>query len=145
MNKVLATLTILGLAAASAASAQESDPLRKAASAPVQRTAFPDMTTGEAVYKGICQGCHMPDAKGAQGAGAYPALAGNDRLGTAAYPLMVVVGGQKAMPSFGGILNDQQISDVVGYIRTHYGNAYREKVTPSDVTEIRKSVQPKDD
>ena len=30
---------------------------------------------GEAIYKGVCQGCHMPDAKGAVGAGAYPALA----------------------------------------------------------------------
>ena len=32
---------------------------------------------GEAIYKGICQGCHMADARGASGAGAYPALAGN--------------------------------------------------------------------
>ncbi|OJU11997.1 MAG: hypothetical protein BGN86_13705 [Caulobacterales bacterium 68-7] len=144
MKTLLATLTLLGLTTAGAATAQESDPLRKAA-APVQRTAFPEMVTGEAVYKGICQGCHMADAKGAQGAGAYPALASNDRLGTAAYPLMIVIGGQKAMPSFGGILNDQQIADVVGYVRSHYGNAYKDKVTPADVADMRKSIQPKDD
>jgi mono/diheme cytochrome c family protein len=26
---------------------------------------------GEAIYRGVCQGCHMADAKGASGAGAY--------------------------------------------------------------------------
>jgi len=98
MKTLLATLTLLGLTTAGAATAQESDPLRKAA-APVQRTAFPEMVTGEAVYKGICQGCHMADAKGAQGAGAYPALASNDRLGTAAYPLMIVIGGPRSAAS----------------------------------------------
>ena len=35
---------------------------------------------GEAIYKGICQDCHMPDARGAVGAGMYPALAGNPKL-----------------------------------------------------------------
>lgn len=141
MKMLLATLAVLGLTAAGAATAQESDPLRKAAATPIQRTAFPEMTSGEAVYKGVCQGCHMADAKGAQGAGAYPALAGDDRLGTAAYPLMVVVGGQKAMPAFGEILSDAQISGVVEYVRTHFGNAYKEKVAPGDVAEIRAALR----
>ena len=35
---------------------------------------------GAALYRGICQGCHMPDGRGAVGAGRYPPLAGNDRL-----------------------------------------------------------------
>src|SRR6266481_1067964 len=55
---------------------------------------------GEAIYKGVCQGCHMPDAKGAVGAGAYPALAKNENLETAAYPVSIVLKGQKAMPFF---------------------------------------------
>jgi mono/diheme cytochrome c family protein len=144
MTKTFAILALVGASVlASAASAQNADPTPMAKV--MQRTAFPEMTTGEAVFKGICQGCHMADAKGAVGAGAYPALASNDRLGTAAYPLMVVIGGQKAMPSFGGILNDQQISDVVGYIRTNFGNKYKEKVVPKDVADMRASVHPKDD
>src|ERR1700676_4289746 len=57
--------------------------------------------TGEDLYKGICQGCHMPDAKGATGAGTYPALANNPRLAAAIYPITVVVNGQRAMPMFG--------------------------------------------
>src|SRR6187399_2263518 len=45
------------------------------------------MQGGEAVYRGVCQGCHMADAKGASGAGSYPALAGNSRLASAGYVL----------------------------------------------------------
>lgn len=140
MTKILATLSILGVLAASGAAAQESDPLRKAVPAPTQRTAFPDMTTGEALYKGVCQGCHMPDAKGAVGAGAYPALAGNARLGTAEYPMMVVLAGQKAMPPFGDLLSDAQVAGVVTYVRTSFGNRYRAPVTPEAVARMRAAV-----
>src|SRR5262245_49303429 len=45
-------------------------------------------TAGKDIYEHICQGCHMPDAKGAVGAGAYPALAANPRLETGMYPVM---------------------------------------------------------
>lgn len=140
MTKILTALAIGVLATAGAATAQESDPLRAALTAPVVRTAFPDMTTGEAVYKGVCAGCHMPDAKGAVGAGAYPALAANERLGTPEYPIMVVLAGQKAMPAFGGLLSDAQIAGVVGYLRTNYGNRYRAAVTPQAVLAIRKAL-----
>ena len=88
---------------------------------------------GEAIYKGVCQGCHMPDAKGAVGAGAYPALAKNENLETAAYPVSIILKGKKAMPSLGMQLDDQQIADVVNYVRTHFGNRYRDKVKPADV------------
>jgi mono/diheme cytochrome c family protein len=93
--------------------------------------------SGEAIYKGVCQGCHMPDAKGAVGAGAYPALAKDENLETAGYPVTVVLKGQKAMPFFGMQLSDQQIADVVNYVRTHFGNKYRDKVKPEDVKLMR--------
>ena len=92
---------------------------------------------GEAIYKGVCQGCHMPDAKGAVGAGAYPALAKNENLETAAYPVSIVLKGQKAMPFFGMQLSDQQVADVVNYVRTHFGNKYKDKVKPEDVKMMR--------
>jgi mono/diheme cytochrome c family protein len=94
--------------------------------------------TGEELYKGICQGCHMPDAKGAVGAGAYPALAGDIRLAAAIYPINVVVNGQRAMPSFGPDLSDQQIANVINYVRTHFGNHYRDAVTPTAVRAARR-------
>ena len=92
---------------------------------------------GEAIYKGVCQGCHMPDAKGAVGAGAYPSLAKNENLETAAYPVSIVLKGQKAMPFFAIQLDDRQIADVVNYVRTHFGNRYRDKVKPADVKALR--------
>ncbi|MGZ5920251.1 MAG: c-type cytochrome [Rhizomicrobium sp.] len=100
------------------------------------RTGLPQQG-GEAIYKGICQGCHMADAKGAVGAGMYPALASNPKLETAGYPISVIIHGQKAMPAFGAAFSDQQIADVVNYIRTHFGNSYQDKVTPEDVKSAR--------
>jgi mono/diheme cytochrome c family protein len=93
--------------------------------------------TGEAIYKGVCQGCHMPDAKGAAGAGIYPALAGDKKLGAKFYPALVVVRGQKAMPEFGSSFSDLQIANVVNYIRSNFGNAYTDVLTPEDVKKMR--------
>jgi mono/diheme cytochrome c family protein len=92
---------------------------------------------GEALYKGICQGCHMPNAQGGVGAGMYPALAKNPKLEVAGYPISVVVNGQKAMPAFGPMLSDQQIADVINYVRTHFGNNYKDGVKPADVKAAR--------
>jgi mono/diheme cytochrome c family protein len=92
---------------------------------------------GEALYKGICQDCHMPDARGGTGAGSYPALATNPRLAEKGYPIAVVVNGQKAMPPFGASLDDQQIADVINYVRTHFGNSYKEKIAPAEVKAAR--------
>jgi mono/diheme cytochrome c family protein len=92
---------------------------------------------GAALYRDICQGCHMPNGKGAAGAGAYPALAGNEKLGAAGYPVLVVMNGQKAMPGFAGMLSDAQIAAVVNYVRTHFGNHYRDAVTAADVKTAR--------
>jgi mono/diheme cytochrome c family protein len=107
------------------------------AAAAQQRPAFPDLVTGEAIYTGVCQGCHMPDAKGAVGAGMYPALAGNAKLRVAAYPLLVVTRGQKAMPEFGSAFTDAQIAEVVNYVRTHFGNAAKDTVTEAQVKAMR--------
>jgi mono/diheme cytochrome c family protein len=92
---------------------------------------------GTALYRGICQGCHMPAGEGAVGAGAYPALARNQHLAAAGYPVLVVLNGSKAMPGFAPMLNDAQIAAVVNYIRTNFGNAYADAVTPSDVAGAR--------
>jgi mono/diheme cytochrome c family protein len=75
----------------------------------------------------------MPQAQGAVGAGMYPALAKDAKLEVAGYPLTVVVHGQKAMPAFGNLLTDQQVADVVNYVRTNFGNKYKDKVKPEDV------------
>jgi mono/diheme cytochrome c family protein len=92
--------------------------------------------TGEQVYTQVCQACHMANAKGGEGAAVIPALAGNPRLAVAAYPIAMVVNGRGAMPGFTDILNPTQIANVVGYVRTHFGNAYAKPVTPQEVAKI---------
>jgi mono/diheme cytochrome c family protein len=103
--------------------------------------AFPERD-GPAIYAAICQGCHMPDARGATGAGAYPALAGDKTLASAGYPVLLVLYGQKAMPGFGGFLDDAQVAAVVHYVRTHFGNDYKDAVTPADVKVARQPGYP---
>ena len=129
IGRVLGSALALGLLFSSAAYAQ-------GAGAGGGRGGFTEQG-GEAIFKNVCQGCHMPQAQGAVGAGMYPALAKNSKLETAGYPVSVVVNGQKAMPAFGGMFSDQQVADVTNYIRTHFGNSYKDKVTPADVKATR--------
>lgn len=92
---------------------------------------------GEALYRHICQGCHMPSGQGAVGAGTYPALARDRKLATSGYPLAIVLNGQKGMQGFARMMNDAQIAAVVNYVRTHFGNAYSDAVTEADVKAAR--------
>ncbi|MFM0224296.1 c-type cytochrome [Paraburkholderia dipogonis] len=93
--------------------------------------------SGEALYNATCAGCHMPDGKGAQGAGHYPALADNPAVEAAPYVIVNVLRGRKAMPSFGDAMNDDQVAAVVNYTRTHFGNRFAGTVTPSQVRSLR--------
>jgi len=95
---------------------------------------------GENIYRAICQGCHMPDARGAKGAAEYPALAANPRLSSAAYPAAMVLTGRRAMPAFGNSLTDEQIAEVVNYVRSHFDNRYVDTLTVEAVTRLRASL-----
>ena len=98
------------------------------------------MQGGEAVYRGVCQGCHMAEAKGAAGAGSYPALANNSRLANAGYVLSIVMNGHKGMPPFRGHFTNPQVADVVNYVRTHFGNNYKDQVKAADVQSLRSTT-----
>ena len=93
--------------------------------------------TGEKMFRRVCAACHMPDAKGAVGAGAYPSLAGNKKLAASGYPAYVVVNGLNGMPPIGGMMTDQQVADVVNYVRTHFGNKYKDSLTAADIKPLR--------
>lgn len=97
--------------------------------------------TGREIYEGICQGCHMPNGQGAVGAGVYPALANDIRLAARVYPLSVVLNGQRAMPPIGADLSDDQAAEVINYIRTHFGNHYKDAVTPAAVKAARRPAE----
>jgi mono/diheme cytochrome c family protein len=94
--------------------------------------------SGEALFANICQGCHMADGKGATGAGAYPSLADNNHLESKGYPIAMVLNGQRGMPPFGAMMNDDQVAAVVNYVRTHFGNRYDDAVTLEDVRAVRR-------
>jgi mono/diheme cytochrome c family protein len=117
-------------ASAAAVGAQSSDGSFMSAQRFMQRD-------GEVIYRTVCQGCHMPDARGALGAGAYPALANDPKLAEAGYPVLVVVNGSKGMPPFGKLLDDEQVAAVVNYMRSHFGNSYPDSVSPADVRSAR--------
>jgi len=93
---------------------------------------------GDKIYQAICQGCHMPQGQGSKGAGFYPALAGNTKLAAGAYPVGVVMNGLHGMPSFATRLNDEQVAEVVNYVRTHFGNQFTDAVKADDVKLFRK-------
>ena len=93
--------------------------------------------SGEQLFANVCQGCHMPDGKGASGAGAYPSLANDSNLAAGGYPVYIVVRGQRAMPPIGAMMSDAQVAAVVNYVRTHFGNAYRDAVSADDVKLVR--------
>lgn len=93
--------------------------------------------SGEQLYRRVCAACHMANAKGAVGAGAYPALARNPKLGAKGYPVYVILRGLNGMPAFGGMLSDQQVAEVANHVRTHFGNTYKDAVTAADVKAAR--------
>jgi len=128
---LIAGTVVLGLCVSSAAIADGAQDMGAGA---MNRGSGPySFQGGQAIFTNVCQDCHMPNAQGAVGAGMYPALAKNAKLEVAGYPVAVVTHGQKAMPAFGGLLNDQQIADVVNYVRANFGNKYKDKVTAADV------------
>jgi mono/diheme cytochrome c family protein len=97
-------------------------------------------TDGAVLYRAICQGCHMPDARGAKGAGEYPALAANPKLAAALFPAGRVLAGWLGMPSFAANLSDEQVAAVVNYVRTHFDNHYTDALTAADVARLRAAL-----
>jgi mono/diheme cytochrome c family protein len=105
------------------------------------------MVTGKAIYEDRCAPCHI--SSGAGIASLFPRLAqaplvqatdptslirvvliGNRAGATAAAPTA------PAMPRFDWNLSDQQIADVLTYVRNAWGNA-AQPVQPADVAKLR--------
>ena len=110
--------------------------------------------SGEQIFRHVCQGCHMPDAQGATGAGDYPALADDPHLASARFMAAVVLHGRRNMPSFmtrsdlTGFaammhvsLSDAEIAAVVNYVRTHFGNHFKDKLSAADVKALHPTTQ----
>ena len=110
----------VALLTASTAMAQDDERDKAASGLPLETFADDAIsgTEGEDIYNNVCAGCHMPDGGGAVGAGKYPALANNQQLEFANYPIYIIVNGQKGMPALGTMMSDEQIVEVVNYLQT---------------------------
>ncbi len=106
----------------------------------------PHMQAGQAIYEDNCMGCHNADGKGQKDI--FPPLNGNPvvRQSSAETLARVVLAGtqaadvkaaptQPAMPSFAWRLDDQQVADVLSYVRSSWGGAG--EVTAGTVKNVR--------
>jgi mono/diheme cytochrome c family protein len=114
-------------------------------------TATPLNTSdGQQIYEHVCRGCHMPDAGGAGGAGHYPALAKDTKLASRQYMALTILMGRRNMPAFGArhaigfggpaaVLSEAQIAAVINYVRSHFGNHYKDQITAAEVKALDQS------
>ena len=103
---------------------------------------------GQEIYNWYCGACHQRDGKGASGR--FPPLAGVDWVtGDKKRLIEIVLEGMEGPldvegESYNGVmpqhsfLNDEQISDVLNYIRSNFGNEASE-VSPEEVAGVRQS------
>ena len=97
---------------------------------------------GEALFAHVCAACHQLDAKGATGAASYPALAENKDLASAEYLETLLFNGQRAMPPLGSMMSDQQVADVINYVRAHFGNNHGDEISAAGVKAARRQSGP---
>lgn len=108
-----------------------------------------DSKAGASVYVDNCAACHRTDGKGYTRV--FPALAGNPVVQTedATSLIHIVLRGGTlipthtapssfTMPGYAWRLSDQQVADVVNFIRTSWGNQ-GSAVTPAQVRDLRES------
>jgi nitrite reductase (NO-forming) / hydroxylamine reductase len=128
--KLPATIPFLVLLAACARGAHSPNAASVSAAAAKNPASASD---GAAIYVANCSSCHQPDGQGI--AGAFPPLAGNPTV--TGNPLAVitivkdglggrlVVSGQAysgIMPRWRHLLSDEQLADVITYIRSSWKN-----------------------
>jgi mono/diheme cytochrome c family protein len=119
-------------------------PSEPAAAAPSQA----QMMSGEKLYKGACVACHELDGSGAPRI--YPPLPGNANLqsANAASAIKIMLDGAEtmttprapntgSMPPYAAKWSDQEIADVLTYIRNTWGNA-APAATAAEVAKLRK-------
>lgn len=105
---------------------------------------------GEEIYMTRCLSCHMTNGEGVPGV--FPPLAGSEYVvGDKGTVIRMILNGLMGeitvkdvtysgmMPPWGGFLDDQQIADVLTYVRSNFGNE-AEAVTAEEVAAVRAAV-----
>jgi mono/diheme cytochrome c family protein len=84
--------------------------------------AHADAMDGKSLFAKNCAACHQPTGKGIPGA--FPALAGNTFVqGAPGDVATVLLKGRGGMPDFSGSLDDDEIAQVLTYVRSSWGNS----------------------
>jgi mono/diheme cytochrome c family protein len=107
------------------------------------------MVAGKAIYADRCSACHVSSGEGAAHLAMAPLVNGNDPASL----IRVVLSGSRAgatdaaptapaMPAFGWNLSDDNVANVLTYVRNSWGNAAT-AVSASDVKDLREQLQPK--
>ena len=110
----------------------------------------PEMTAGGSIYRDQCSACHGLDGKGVDRL--FPSVA-NSSMARADDPttvIRIVLRGARSvatdkeptapgMPSYGWQLKDDQVANVLTYIRNSWGNA-APAVSPDEVARLKTSV-----
>jgi len=121
-RSIIAALGLLWLATGAAGAESDVDP------AAVERFTDGDATHGEALYKRYCRGCHGADGRG----GAHTFMPHIENLTKQDYIEFLpdgflftviaeggaAVGKSGYMPAWQGTLSDQDIKDVIAFVRT---------------------------
>lgn len=114
----------------------------------VQKNTPQSISRGKEVYELYCQNCHMADGKGM--GEINPPLAKADYMKKPANTLIAVIlkgstasmtiNGKKYMGAMPAqeYLNDEQIADVLNYIKNSWGNKIPGTITPAMVKAQRK-------
>ena len=94
---------------------------------------------GRVLYQNICLPCHQANGRGLEGI-AQPLVGSEFALGPPAIPIRILLGGKEGstglMPPLGASLSDEQIADVLTYIRREWGQS-GSPVDPALVTPVR--------
>jgi len=106
---------------------------------------------GKAVYGRICASCHLGNGKGVPGNNIPPLMASAMATGESHMPIRIVLHGLKGpivrngvsingqMAAWKDQLSDQEIADVLTYVRSSFGNA-APAVAAADVTAAREKT-----
>ena len=76
--------------------------------------------------------------QGRPGRGPIPRWSPTGIFEASGYAVHLVVNGRRGMPAFGDMMTDGQIAAVVNYLRTHFGNSYKDVVTTAEVKQARR-------
>ena len=114
----------------------------KAGGAPRARPLTPEeqarFAAGQQQYAGSCAGCHQARGTGLPGV-AKPLVGSPWVLGAPVRLIRIALQGKEGemlMPPVGGSLTDEQLANVLTYVRRSWGNA-ASPITPNDVREVR--------